>query len=76
MLQRLSVLLTLTLQLAQQVLEFVVRKWLTQLSSSLRDSATGRTSITDALAYAGPGHFESSAAISVARSKLSQSMIQ
>ena len=42
-------------QLAQQVLELVVRKWLVQMSSSLRDSAIGRTSMTDALAYAGPG---------------------
>jgi hypothetical protein len=63
-------------QQAQQVLELCVRKWLAQMSSPLRDSAIGRTSITDALAYAGPGHLESSAAISVARSKLSQSMIQ
>ena len=63
-------------QLAQQVLEFVVGRRQAQMSSSLRDSAIGRTSMTDALAYAGPGHFESSAAISLDRSKLSHSMIQ
>ena len=63
-------------ELAQQVLEFGIGKWWAQMSSSWRDSAMGRTSITAALAYAGPGHFESSAAISVARSKLSHSTIQ
>ena len=63
-------------QLAQQVLEVGLGKLGAQRSSSLRDSAIGRRSITPALTYSGPGHFESSAAISVARSKLSHSMIQ
>src|SRR5262249_30277438 len=63
-------------QLAQQVLEFGIGQLAAQRSRSLRVSEIGRTSMTDSLAYSGPGHFESSAAICVARSKLSHSTIQ
>ena len=64
-------------QLAEQVLGLGLGTAHGQGSRSARDSATGRTSTkARSRMWSGPGHFDNRAAISVARSKLSQSTSQ